>query len=246
MARGLPSAGKGRKPGTPASLARKELLAWYRPLRASIRNVLSLAVGACNKSDWMRAAKQLGIWDDGQIIVPEGSEAMEMVGDVALFEPNQHKRRAYDRFLAEGAKTLDPPDQALAELMGHARFSIFRYAGRHEAAGCWLEDLLDDDRRIWLMDEAMEASAAEGLVFAMRLFDAGPYHAGFGIIVQPDEETVEMCVATQRSSGRCPFRHSLAATLYGDSLRDDLPPSPEVEEALLGLLESCRSSRVRR
>ena len=245
MARGLPSARKGRKPGTPASPARKELLAGHRPLRASIRRVLNLAVKACNKSDWMRAAKRLGIWDDGQIIAPEGSEAVEMVGNAALFEPNQHKRRAYDRFLAEGAKTLDPPDQALAELMGQAS-SIFRDAARHEMAGCWLEDLLNDGRRLWLIDESMEASVAEGVVFAMRLFDAGPYHAGFGIIVQPDKETVEMCVAAQRSSGRCPFRHSLAATLYGDSLRDDLPPSPEVEEALLRLLESDRPSRVRK
>ncbi len=198
--------------------------------------MLNLAVGACNKSDWMRAAKQLGIWNDGSIVVPEGSEAMQMVCDVALFEPNQHKRRAYDRFLAEGAKTLDPPNEALAELMGRARFAIFRYAGRHVAAGCWLEDLLDDDRRIWLMDESMEASATEGVVSGVRLFDAGPYHAGFGIVVQPDEETVDICIATRQSPRGHPFRHSLAATLYGDRLRDELPPSPEFAEAVLGLL----------
>ena len=192
----------------------------------------------------MRAAKQLGIWNDRRIVVPKGSEAMEMVGDVALFETNQHKRRAYDRFLAEDAKTLDPPDKALAGLMGRARFSIFRYAGRHEAAGCWLEDLLDDDRRVWLLDESM-ASATEGVVFGMRLIDAGPYHAGFGIIVQPDETTIGICVATQRSSGRHPFRHSLAATLYGDRLRDDLPPSTEFEEAVVGMIEQLSRSAPR-
>ena len=37
----------------------------------------------------MRAAKQLGLWADGKIVLPEDDEAAEMLADVALFEPNQ-------------------------------------------------------------------------------------------------------------------------------------------------------------
>lgn len=217
-------------------MTRDEALALYRPMRASIRRVLGDAVRACSRADMMRAAKQLGCWADGSIAVPEGEEAIEMISDVALFEPNQRGRRAYDRFLSGPAQQLDAPDLALAQRMAGAAFSIFRCAGRHEAAGVWLEDLLDGDRRLWMMDEALEASAPEGATFGIRLFDAGPFHAGFGVVAHPDEETVEMSVQMKATSGRTLFRHSLAATLYGDDLREGLPISAEQEELLQAVL----------
>ena len=119
--------------------------------------------------------------------------------------------------------------------MAGARFSIFRVAGRHEAAGLWLEDMLAGDRRLWLVDEALEVSASEGAVLGMRLFDAGPFHAGFGIIVAPDDETLDFCLAARERGAPLPFRHSLAATLYGDQLRADAPPGP-ADLALLQML----------
>lgn len=221
-------------------MTRDEALASYRPIRASIRRVLGDAVGACSRADLMRAAKQLGCWADGGIAVPEDGEdeALEMVSDIALFEPNQRKRRAYDRFLSGPAQQLDAPDLALAQRMAGAWFSTFRCAGWHEAAGVWLEDLLDGDRRFWMVDEGLEASTPEGTIFGVRLFDAGPFHAGFGVIAHPDEETVQMCVQMQASSGRTLFRQSLAATLYGDDLRESLPIGAEQEELLQTLLGS--------
>jgi hypothetical protein len=41
--------------------------------------------------------------------------------------------------------------------------------GKHETAGVWLDDLLDGNRRLWLMDEAMEATAPTGMTFGARL-----------------------------------------------------------------------------
>jgi len=41
----------------------------------------------------------------------------------------------------------------------------------------------------------------------------------------------------KKHNGRLPFRHSLAATLYGDALRPGLPLAPEMEAALGYLLE---------
>jgi hypothetical protein len=70
-------------------------------------------------------------------------QAPEMMADVALFEPNQRGRRAFDRFLSGKGRCLGAPDFALAERMAAgAAFSIFRFAGRHEVAGLWLEDML--------------------------------------------------------------------------------------------------------
>jgi hypothetical protein len=37
-------------------------------------------------------------------------------------------------------------------------------------------------------------------------------------------------------NGRVPFRHSLAVTLYGHSLRGSLPLSPKLEDAFTSVL----------
>ncbi len=74
-------------------MTREEALAMYHPVRASVRRILSAAFRVCNQADLMRAAKQLGLWEDGKIVLSEDDEAAEMLADVALFEPNQRGRR---------------------------------------------------------------------------------------------------------------------------------------------------------
>jgi hypothetical protein len=205
-------------------MTRAEVLAQYRPIRAGIRRVLREAMNACGQPDLNRAVKQIAPWAEAEDLQDE--ETAEMLADVALFEPNQRGRRAFDRFLSAKAKRLGTTDYALAARMAAAWFSLFRVTGRHETAGLWLEDLLAGTRRLWLVDEALEASAPDGIIVGMRLFDAGPFYAGFGILVQPDEETIEFCLDAKARGGPLPFRHSLAATLYGDQLRAEAPPGP--------------------
>ena len=86
------------------------------------------------------------------------------------------------------------------------------------------------------MDESMEASAATHGAFGMRVFDAGEFHVGFGIVVPCDDETTEFSIQGMTRNGRTPFRHSLAVTLYGDSVRGRTPLSLEAEEAFTSLL----------
>ncbi|WP_114948804.1 hypothetical protein [Microvirga calopogonii] len=214
-------------------MTRAEVLAQYRPIRAGIRRVLSEAMKACGRADLNRAIKQVAPWAEAEVL--EDEVTAEMLADVALFEPNQRGRRAFDRFLAEKGERLTGVERALAERMVGAWFSVFRVAERHEAAGLWLEDLLAGQRRVWLVDEALEVSASEDAVIGLRLFDAGPFHAGFGIIVAPDAETLDFCLAAMEHGEPLPFRHSLAATLYGDQLRADAPPGP-ADLTLLELL----------
>jgi len=194
----------------------------------------------------MRAAKLLGLWADGKIVLSEGGEAADMLSDIALFEPNQRGRRAFDVFLADKAQQLDVADFELAQRMGMAFFSLFRCTARHGIAGVWLDDLLDGNRSVWVMDESMEASAPTEGAFGMRLFDAGQFHVGFGIVIPSDDETTEFSVQGVTHNGRVPFRHSLAVTLYGDRLRDSLPLSAELQDAftvlLAGLVESGAGS----
>jgi hypothetical protein len=88
------------------------------------------------------------------------------------------------------------------------------------------------------MDESLEASAPQEVILGMRLFDAGPFHAGFGIIVQPDEETTTFCLDARAHGRPPPFRYSLAATLYGDQLRATMPPDPADLALLQTLFET--------
>ncbi|WP_048442223.1 hypothetical protein [Methylobacterium variabile] len=197
-----------------AAPAREALLTRYRPIRQSIQAVLAQAVQSCRKPDLDRAAKHLGLVDDAQL---EDDTIFDMLCDVALFEPNQRGRRVFDGFLRDRLAALGPPEQDIARRMGGAFVSIFRVAERHAQAGLWLEDLLTAGRRLWLLDESLEASVPQGLVIGMRLFEAGPFHAGFGIIVEPREDLVAFCTQAARGD-RLPVRHSLAAALYADDI----------------------------
>ena len=214
-------------------MTRSAVLTQYRPIRAGIQRVLRLAANACKGADLTRAVKQVAPWAEEL----SDEEAADMIVDVALFEPNQRGRRAFERFLAEKGEQLEPVDRALAQSMTRAFFSMFRVAERHEAAGLWLEDLLDENRRLWLVDKGLEASAPEGDVLGMRLFDAGPFHAGFGIIVAPDEDTIAFCVEAKARGRPLPVRHSLAATLYGGRLRAHAPAGPADLALLQTVLE---------
>jgi hypothetical protein len=200
------------QPEGPAS--RADILDLYRPVRASIQRILAHAVGKCRRADFQRAAKHLDLVDEVQLEDPEVSN---MLCDVALFEPNQRGRRVIDAFLGN-LGDLPPGDRDLAKRMGTAFFSIFRVTGWHDAAGVWMDDLLTPERRLWLLDEGVEASAPEGTVLAMRLFDAGPFHAGFGIVVQPSHLALELCMLAAGRGRSLPVRHSLAASIYGDAI----------------------------
>ena len=201
--------------GTQSVTTREDILALYRPIRASIQSVLRQAVGSCRKADFDRAAKHLDLWDQKQL---DDGTVFDMLCDIALMEPNQRGRRVYDRFLEGSAAQLDQTDAEIALRMAAASFSIFRVTGWHDAAGVWLNDLLVTERRLWLVDEGLEASAPEGLTIAMRVFDAGPFHAGFGIVVMPDPELVEFCAAAASREQPLPVRHSLAAAFYGEEI----------------------------
>ncbi|WP_018260684.1 hypothetical protein [Methylobacterium sp. WSM2598] len=221
--------------GERAPTTRDAILTQYRPIRASIQAVLAQAVSHCKKADFNRAAKQLNLVDEAQL---EDEMIFNMLCDVALFEPNQRGRRVFDGFMRGRLATLDPPEQDVARRMGAAFVSIFRVADWHEHAGVWLEDLLAGGRRLWLLDESLEASAPEDMVIGMRLFDTGPFHAGFGIIVEPQEDLIAFCKEAAARGARLPLRASLAASLYADDILARSLPAVEHVEVPAAVVEA--------
>src|SRR5271166_3575055 len=105
---------------------------------------------------------------------------------------------------------------------GSREFGLRTSSTETEAFGLWM--------KTW-----RESAPTKG-AFGMRLFDAGEFHVGFGIVVPSDEETTEFSIQGMTRNGRVPFRHSLAVTLYGDSLCGSTPLSPELEDAFTSSL----------
>lgn len=157
---------------------------------------------------------------------PEG-ELFNMMADVALFEIDENGERTFDRFADAAKGEFSAETYALVERMKSAWFSLFRVAEPHEAAGLWLEDLLDDDRRVWVMDESLETSTSPNDILGMRLFDTGPFHAGFGIVVEPEDDVLGMCLAAHARRKPISEVFSLAALVYSNKLAEDLPPSQD-------------------
>jgi hypothetical protein len=215
-------------------VTRDEAITHYRLTRTGIQRVLKAAVATCTAADLKRAAKQLGVWANDRIEV-EDETAIDMVMDLALFEPNQRGKRAFDRFLASRAPEFGADHLDLARRMASARFSIFRVTGRHELAGVWVQDLLGRNEPTWIFDEGLEGSAPDGLEFGMRVFDAGQFHAGFGIVVPADEEMTYFCAEAVSRGNRPAVRHSLAAAFYADAIWANLTGSaePDLIEAIL-------------
>ena len=91
---------------------------------------------------------------------------------------------------------------------------------RHDLAGVWVEDVINPAELIWVLDQGLEVSAPDGLEFGLRIFNAGDFHAGFGIGVRADPEITDFCAQALARGNRLPVRHSLAATLYADAIWD--------------------------
>src|SRR5271166_6798095 len=162
-------------------MTREEALASYHPIRASVRRILSAAISVCNQSDLMRAAKQLGLWGDGKISLPEGDQAAEMLSDIALFEPNQRGRRAFDVFLAAKHDNSTPPISNWPN--GWGRHS-FLFSGAQHGTGSrefGLRTSSTETEAFGLWMKAWRRPPTKG-AFGVRLFDAGAFHVGFGIV----------------------------------------------------------------
>ncbi|MBX6375307.1 MAG: hypothetical protein IRZ13_13875 [Acetobacteraceae bacterium] len=201
--------------------AQAQVLAHYRPLRGAIQRVLRAAPLICTKAEIARAAGLLGL--DLPDPAAESDAAIEMLADLSLFDPDASERRAIDRFAAARGPS-SPEDRALARRMAQtARFSVFYVAARHKAAGVWLEDMLDGGRRLWLVDEALEAQRRGLSHLAMRVFDAGPYHCGFGIVASLDAAQAAACMLEQQMTGEPPFGPRFAAALYAAMLARAAP-----------------------
>ncbi|MGU3452145.1 hypothetical protein [Methylobacterium fujisawaense] len=132
-------------------------------------------------------------------------------------------RAAIQAVLAEAVKPCEKPD-------------LDRAAKRR--------DRIDQEP---LDDEATFARLRYGALFEPNrrgrrvIFDAGPFYAGFGIVVQLDAEAFSSCTAAIFRGQPFPVRHSRAAALCGDAIPGaTLPVSIGTGAPLIALAHRLR------
>ncbi|KJB90728.1 hypothetical protein [Skermanella aerolata] len=121
-----------------------------------------------------RVAKRLGLRLRGGLI-DAGDDEMALVSDLAIYGRVAGSTRAIDRYARAVSGSLDAFDRELVEALSRSWFSIVRFAARHPVAGWYVDDLLLERTGLWLMNEALEQSAREGMSLGTRLFEVGGF-----------------------------------------------------------------------
>ena len=172
-----------------AAMSRDETLTRYRHLRAIATRHHTEALKFLSQSALREHERHLGLIM-GKTLVAESIDELTLAFDLAIYTARPGHSRAIDRY-ARAAQLEPSSDELVAlEAMRQARFSVWRVERRHEVAGLIVQDLLRQ-AEAWLVDEAMEQSAPEGMTMAMRLCTPDAFAMTSGIIVPVDREVME-------------------------------------------------------
>jgi hypothetical protein len=154
--------------------------------RAEYRKILAGVVGHHQRIDRhvsgtaiARVAKRLGLRVKGGLIEADDDE-MTLVSDLAVQGRAAGSIRAIDRYARATSETLDDFDRDLLEALRRSWFSVFRFTARHPVAGWYVEDILLGRTGLWLMNEALERSAREGMGLGARVFEFGGFVVSTG------------------------------------------------------------------
>lgn len=128
------------------------------------------------------------------------------------------RKRAIDRYAPKAANWDDPIEAAIAAKLPDAFFSIVQVERTERDGRIFVRDLMDDGRRLVVMDQGLASSASAGMLIAGRLLDLGPWLIGFGIVL--------------------PLRRSEAAAILIASSHDG--ELSDKRDALHELVYSCR------
>jgi len=176
-----------------AEVSRDEVLARYRHLRAISTHHHTEAMNFFSRPALLEQARHLGL-AVGETLAAESFDELTLAFDLAIHTARPDHTRAVDRY-ARAAQLQPGSDEALVlEAMRQARFSLWRVERRHEVVGLVVRDLLRQDE-LWLVDEALERSAPEGMVAAMRLCTPDAFAMTCGVIVPVDRGLIEEVLA---------------------------------------------------
>jgi hypothetical protein len=113
-------------------------------------------------------------------MIEADDDEMTLVSDLAVYSRAAGSTRAIDRYARATSETLDAFDRDLLEALRRSWFSVFRFTSKHPVAGWYVEDILLGRTGLWLMNEALERSAREGMGLGARVFAFGGFVVSTG------------------------------------------------------------------
>ena len=219
-----------------AEMSREEVLTRYRHLRAISTRHHTEAMNFFSRPALLEQARHLGL-AVGETLAAESFDELTLAFDLAIHTARPDHTRAVDRY-ARAAQLQPGSDEALVlEAMRQARFSLWRVERRHQVVGLVVRDLLRQDE-VWLVDEALERSAPEGMVAAMRLCTPDAFAMTCGVIVPVDRGLIEEVLAevlprVRGSPDRVANDHRFATAVYRTAVARGLMAQVGFEEAPL-------------
>lgn len=204
-------------------MAGKEMQTHYRSIRADIRRHLKAAQGIATREEFLSAADMLCLLENENDIVAS-EDGFDMLTDTVLFLSDEAGNRVIDRY---AAGLTDRTERAFARRLARGRLSVWEIVGKHPAGGVIVDDALGRRKRRHLMDEALARTAKPRLLLGMRLFDAGLFACGFGVVIPMSHLEAMLLRVSQ-----LPQTH-LQLILYTSAIHG-IPPA----EMLLGLAQS--------
>jgi hypothetical protein len=128
--------------------------------------------------------------------------------DLALFEPGADGMTAVQRHLAAAGKDRAPLERQVAAAMAQARFGVFTVLDRHPVAGLRLGEA-GSGEEIWLVDRALEETAAPGIRLAMRLFRPEAFFMSTGLALLVNDRVLASVARTAADPGAVPSAEAI-------------------------------------
>jgi hypothetical protein len=173
----------------PALRTRDEVIRRYRHLREISKRINDGLLQHVPGNAVIKLARKFGL-TDRRTLVLESMDQMAFLFDLAIYTAPPERTRPIDRY-ARTAQFEPGSDEArVLEAMVNARFVLGTVERRHETAGLIIRDLLRE-KDVWLVDEGLERSMAEGGALVTRVFTPDEFSVTAGVMMPVDTAILE-------------------------------------------------------
>ena len=167
---------------------REETLRRYRHLRAINGRQQTDALNCVSKTAMLDCARRLGL-TRGRTIVLDDPDEMSLVFDLVVHAGQGGRSRAIERYADKVRPAPGSDDALMLTAARNAKFAIWQVEGRHDVVGVDIRDSVSQEK-LWLIDEALEASCPIGLVLVGRLMTVDDFVMTCGVAVPINEMVI--------------------------------------------------------
>jgi hypothetical protein len=173
----------------PALRTREEIIRRYRHLREISRRINDGLLKHVPANAVIKLARKFGLTDRRTLLL-ESMDQMAFLFDLAIYTGPPDRTRPIDRYARTARFEPGSDEASVLEAMGHAQFVLGTIERRHEAAGLIIRDLLRE-KDVWLVDEGLERSLADGAALVMRVFTPDEFSVTAGVMMPVDAMILE-------------------------------------------------------